>query len=73
MSRKCAFTNKGSFVGNRVSHANNKTRVRLFPNLQEKRVWIPSQKKFVRIKLSTSALRTLDKIGPDAFFARYVK
>jgi large subunit ribosomal protein L28 len=63
MSRRCQVTGKGVLSGNNVSHANNKTRTRFYPNLQSKRIWLPEEKRFVRVKLSTSALRTLDKQG----------
>jgi large subunit ribosomal protein L28 len=63
MSRRCQVTGKGVLSGNNVSHANNKTRTRFYPNLQSKRIWLPEEKRFVRVKISTSALRTLDKQG----------
>lgn len=67
MARRCAITGKGPLSGNHVSHANNKTRRRQLPNLQTKRVYVPELKKFVKIKLSTRALRTIDKKGLLAF------
>ena len=70
MPRICTFTGKSSLVGNRVSHANNKTKVRLLSNLQEKRLYVPSLNKFVRVRLSTSALRTVNKIGVEAYAAK---
>ncbi len=63
MARRCAITGKRPLAGNNVSHANNKTRRRQLPNLQTKRIYIPELDKFVRIKLSTRALRTIDKKG----------
>jgi large subunit ribosomal protein L28 len=63
MSRRCQVTGKGVLSGNNVSHANNKTRTRFYPNLQSKRIWLPEEKRFVRVKLSARALRTLDKQG----------
>ncbi|MBM2813468.1 MAG: ribosomal protein [Ignavibacteria bacterium] len=66
MSKRCQVTGKGPMSGNNVSHANNRTRRRFLPNLQTKRLWIPSEKRFVKVKLSTSALKTLDKIGYDS-------
>ena len=66
MSRKCALTNKKPMAGNNVSHANNKRKRRFLPNLHTKRIWVPSQSKFVTLKLSAEALRTIDKIGIDA-------
>jgi large subunit ribosomal protein L28 len=67
MSRVCVLTGKSSLVGNRVSHANNKTKVRLLSNLQNKRIFVPSLKKFVAMRLSTEAIRTINKIGIEAF------
>ncbi|QMU55731.1 MAG: 50S ribosomal protein L28 [Candidatus Mycalebacterium zealandia] len=63
MARKCSITGKKPLAGNHVSHANNKTRRRQLPNLQTKRIFIPELGKFVKIKLSTRALRTIDKKG----------
>lgn len=51
--------------GNRVSHANNKTRRRFAPNLLWKRIWIPSLNRFVRVRISAKGLRTIDKIGVE--------
>lgn len=70
MSRVCALSGKASLVGNRVSHANNKTKVRLHANLQDKRIFVPSLGRFVRVRLSTAALRTVNKIGIEAYAAR---
>lgn len=70
MSRICTMSGKGSFVGNRVSHANNKTKVRLLPNLQTKRFYVASQKRFVRLKVSTDAIRTITKLGIEAYAAK---
>ena len=61
MSRKCKLTGIGPMAGNNVSHANNKTRRRWLPNLQWKRIYIPELDRTVRIRLSTRALRTIDK------------
>ena len=67
MSRICQLTGKGPLVGNRVSHANNKTKMRQLPNLQYKRLWVPELNEFVRIRLSTRALRGISKLGFVAF------
>lgn len=69
MSRKC-LTGKGVLVGHRVSHSNRKTNHRFLPNLQKKRFWSDAQKKFVVLRISTAAIRTIDKIGLDAFLRR---
>lgn len=70
MSRVCALSGKSSMVGNRVSHACNRTKVRLLPNVQDKRIFVPSLKRFVRLKVSTDALRTINKMGIEAYAAK---
>ena len=67
MSRVCELSGKGPQVGNRVSHSNIKSKHRFLPNLQKKRLWSESKKKFVTLTISTSALRTVDKIGLDRY------
>ena len=67
MSRKCKLSGKGPLVGNNVSHAHNKTKMRQLPNLQLKRVYIPEEDRFVKIRVTTSALRTIDKKGLITF------
>ncbi len=66
MSKQCELTGKKVMYGNNVSHANNKTRRRFEPNLQKKRIWNPEEGKFVTMRISTRALRTLDKKGYSA-------
>lgn len=61
MARRCDLTGKRANVANNVSHSNIKTKKRQLPNLQVKRVWWEEEKKFVTLKLSTRALRTLSK------------
>jgi len=63
MSQRCMITGKGPMAGNSVSHAHNKTRRRQLPNLQWKRIYVPELDRTVRVKLSTRALRTIDKKG----------
>ncbi len=63
MSKRCELTGTTVMYGNHVSHANNKNRRRFLPNLQKKRVWIPEESRFVTIKITTKALKTLDKKG----------
>jgi large subunit ribosomal protein L28 len=67
MARKCKLTNKGPLVGNRVSHANNKTKMRQLPNLQYKRIYLPEEGRWVRVRLSARALRTVSKKGLAQF------
>lgn len=63
MSKVCQVTGKGPLVGNNVSHANNKTKRRFVPNLQEHRYWLESQKRFVKLRVSTKGMRIIDKLG----------
>lgn len=63
MSRRCQLTGKKPLTGNSVSHANNRTKRRQLPNLQSKRIWVPELKRWVRLRISTSAIRTLNKKG----------
>lgn len=70
MSRKCTLSNKKSMVGNRVSHAKNRTKVRLMPNVQDKKIYSPKLGKFVKLRLCTQALRTVNKIGIEAYCAK---
>ena len=63
MSRVCKITGKKPLVGNNVSKSNIKTKRRQLPNLQTKKIFIPELNKTVKIKLSVSALKTIDKTG----------
>jgi large subunit ribosomal protein L28 len=68
MARRCAVTGKGVLFGNNVSHANNKTRRRFQPNLQETSLLSDLLGRMVRLRLSTNAIRTIEhKGGLDAF------
>jgi large subunit ribosomal protein L28 len=69
MARVCQVTGKGPIVGNNVSHANNKTKRRFLPNLQSRRIWVESENRWVRLRISANALRTIDKNGIDAVLA----
>ena len=69
MSRKCAVSGKKPQVGHRVSHSKIKSKHRFLPNLQKKRLWSETRQKFITLTISTSALRSIDKVGLD----RYVK
>lgn len=71
MAHKCQLTKKSRLHGHRVSHANNKTKHVFFTNLQTKRLFVPSLNKFVRLKLSTRAIRTIDKLGIEEALKRY--
>ena len=65
MARVCQVTGKKPMSGNNVSHANNKTKRRFLPNLQYRRFWVESEKRWVRLRVSTAGLRTIDKRGID--------
>lgn len=69
MARVCQVTGKKPRVGHNVSHANNKTKRRFLPNLQYRRFWLESQKRWVRLRVSNAALRTIDKKGIEVVLA----
>ena len=66
MARVCEITGKRPQVGNKVSHANNKTKRRFYPNLQTKRFYIPEEGKWVTMKVSTKAIKTINAKGISA-------
>jgi large subunit ribosomal protein L28 len=66
MSRVCQVTGKRPISGHNVSHANNKTKRRFLPNLTYHRFWVESKKCYVRLRLSSKAIRIIDKLGIDA-------
>ncbi len=63
MSKVCQVTGKRPMAGNNVSHAHNKTRRRFLPNLHSHRFWVESEKRWVRLRVSTSGMRVIDKKG----------
>jgi large subunit ribosomal protein L28 len=69
MARVCQVTGKKPMTGHNVSHANNKTKRRFLPNLQNRRFWVESEKRWVRLRLTNAALRTIDKVGIDSVLA----
>jgi large subunit ribosomal protein L28 len=69
MARVCQLTGKKPLVGNNVSHAHNRTKMRQLPNLKNKRIWVAEENRFITVKISTSALRTLKKKGYAAMVA----
>ena len=71
MAKKCPITGKGPMAGNNVSHANNKTKRRYLPNLQYKRFWLESEKRFVRLRVSTRGMRIIDKHGLETVLKDY--
>ena len=71
MSRRCELTGKGPMTGNNVSHANNKTRRRFLPNLNEVTLQSETLGRGVKLRISAAALRTVDhRGGLDAFLAK---
>ena len=66
MARKCPITGKAPMSGNNVSHANNKTKRRFLPNLQERRVFVESENRWISLRVSRAGMRVIDKIGIDA-------
>lgn len=69
MSMVCQVTGKKPMSGNNVSHANNKTKRRFLPNLQKRRFWVESERRYITLRVSTRGLRTIDKKGIDAILA----
>ena len=69
MARVCQVTGKAPMTGNNVSHANNKTKRRFLPNLQRRRFWVESENRWVSLRLTNNALRTIDKNGIEAVLA----
>jgi len=67
MSKICQLTGKRPITGNNVSHSNRKTKRRFCPNLQTKRIFIPEVNTWIKVKLSSKALRTMDKLGSYTF------
>ncbi|HXW01622.1 MAG TPA: 50S ribosomal protein L28, partial [Anaerolineae bacterium] len=63
MTKICPITGRGPSTGHNVSHANNKTKRRWLPNLQDKRFWLEEEKRFVRLRVSTRGMRIIDKYG----------
>ncbi|OYY49173.1 MAG: 50S ribosomal protein L28 [Methylophilaceae bacterium 17-44-8] len=70
MARVCQVTGKKPMVGNNVSHAQNKTKRRFLPNLQNRKFWVESENRWVSMRITNAALRTIDKNGIDAVLAK---
>lgn len=69
MSRVCQVTGKRPMVGNNVSHANNRTKRRFEPNLHTHRFWVDSERRFVKLRVSTKGLRIIDRLGIERVLA----
>jgi len=73
MSRICDLTGKGSMNGFNVSNSNVKTKRRFYPNLQTKKFYIPEEDKWITLKVSTAAIKTISKNGITACINKFVK
>ena len=70
MSKVCKLTGKKPISGNNVSHSNRKTKRRFVPNIQKKRFFVPELDKFITLRISTSAIRTINKLGVYAYIKK---
>ena len=70
MSRVCQVTGKKPMAGNNVSHAHNKSRRRFLPNLHNKRIWVESEQRHVKLRVSSKGLRIIDKLGLDQILTK---
>ena len=70
MARVCDVTGKKTTSGNNVSHAKNRTRRKFLPNLQNRKIWVESENRWISMKISGAALRTIDKLGIDEILKR---
>ena len=73
MGRICDLTGKKAMVGNNVSFSNKKTKRRFNPNLQTKKFYVPELKEWITLKVSTAALRTINKIGISAAIEKAIR
>ncbi|MES2278736.1 MAG: 50S ribosomal protein L28 [Bacteroidota bacterium] len=73
MSRICDLTGKAAMTGNNVSNSNRKTKRRFYPNLKLKKFYIPEEDKWITLKVSTSAVKTITKNGITACINKFVK
>ena len=70
MARVCQVTGKRPVSGNNVSHANNRNKRRFLPNLMYHRFWVASENRWIRLRVSANAMRTIDKNGIDAVLSK---
>ena len=73
MAKVCVVTGKKPMSGNNVSHANNKTRRRFEPNLHDKRFWVPSENRWVKLRVSAKAIKIINKRGIESVLAEMRK
>jgi len=69
MSQVCQVTGKRPMVGHNVSHAKNRTKRRFCPNLHHHRFWVATENRFVKLRVSSKGMRTIDKLGIDTVLA----
>lgn len=70
MSKVCKLTGKKPITGNNVSHSNRKTKRRFVPNIQKKKFFVPETGEFVTLRISTAAMRTINKLGVMAYIKK---
>ncbi|MFA9432328.1 50S ribosomal protein L28 [Egicoccus sp. AB-alg2] len=70
MSRRCMLTGAQPRFGKQVSHSHRRSARRFDPNIQSKRYWLASEGRYVKLQLSTKAIKTIDRIGVEAAVAR---
>lgn len=73
MSRVCDLTGKMAMKGNNVSHSNVKTKRKFYPNLKLQKFYIPEEDRWITLKVSTSAIKTINKVGISEAINRFVK
>ncbi|SFB99848.1 large subunit ribosomal protein L28 [Parapedobacter composti] len=73
MARVCDLTGKGAMNGYNVSNSNMKTKRKFYPNLQTKRFFIPEENRWITLKVSTSAIKTINKNGITAVINKFIK
>jgi len=73
MSRVCDLTGKTAMKGNNVSHSNVKTKRKFYPNLKLQKFYIPEEDRWITLKVSTSAIKTINKVGISEAISRFVK
>ena len=71
MARKCQISGKDRQVGNRVSHAKNRTRHVFKANIQPKKIYLADEDRWVKLRISTRMIRTIDKLGIKAVLKKY--
>lgn len=73
MARRCELSGKGPLTGNAISHSQRHTKRRQMPNLQTKKIWVPEEGRFIKMKLSTGMIKAMTRNGASATIAKYKK